>query len=658
MKKSVAFLGLVVCVFGCGPTSSGEPATNVPRDPLKSPIVSVKNTSTLPHMAEIDDPKLTVKALLWNERAGYRISRYGFLNHETEFYDQDRYEGTEEKLRQFLPIPNLKIRCGEDEISPTKGTGYSQKINFHSGLLTTNWTQDVSGKPLSISAVSHVSESGDLISELSLSSVGESQVSLTIYSPAFLRKRSEGEESRSVEVEFSNGDITPVRVDDHLVWTETAGPQKPVSFKLVYRSGNRNFPDFSPSATIEIDGPLEDQQFVNSAVYYLSSLLGKNSKMGVSPLGLSGTTYNGHVFWDADVWVFPALALIDPEGATAIPRYRVRMSEAARKNFKGRHSFAIGARELGPELDLVNGVQFPWESSVSGLEVCMTEARQQHHITASVMYGLSLADDLGLMNHNSVQKVGELAANFYDYRAMDGKQVSNENSKRSIGHTLSPDEFHLADDDLYTNIAAEQVMRRYGKGMENVEFFRPRDEKSFLNYSEDRLRGYKQAAGVLAIYPLQDPAVEKEAKIMLDRFADKVTENGPAMSDSVHALIWARLGETEKAYETWHKSWKPFTQHPLLLFSEKKRKEVTYFTTGAAGSLQTVLYGFLGFRLDYKKQPGAAWSTPLRNGRWLSVKPNLPKEWKKVTLRNFSVLGKRYTLTATHTSVNVSLEKN
>jgi trehalose/maltose hydrolase-like predicted phosphorylase len=119
------------------------------------------------------------------------------------------------------------------------------------------------------------------------------------------------------------------------------------------------------------------------------------------------------------------------------------------------------------------------------------------------------------------------------------------------------------------------------------------------------------------------------------------------MSDSVHALIWARLGDTERAYSTWHESWKPFMTGPLDLFSEKRSKQESYFVTGAAGSLQTVLYGFLGIRIDSGNRSENVWSKPLLGDRVLSVAPHLPKAWKSVKLKNFTVLGRRYTLTAT-----------
>ena len=139
---------------------------------------------------------------------------------------------------------------------------------------------------------------------------------------------------------------------------------------------------------------------------------------------------------------------------------------------------------------------------------------------------------------------------------------------------------------------------------------------------------------------------------MVKRFAPLISRTGPAMSDSVVATIQARTGRPDDAYSTWRKSWQEFTG-PFLLFGEKRAGGRTYFTTGAAGSLQAVVFGFLGFRIDARPAPGAVWSKKLHGGRWLSVKPRLPKAWRSVTFRNFSVFGKKYTLTATHTYARV-----
>jgi trehalose/maltose hydrolase-like predicted phosphorylase len=141
---------------------------------------------------------------------------------------------------------------------------------------------------------------------------------------------------------------------------------------------------------------------------------------------------------------------------------------------------------------------------------------------------------------------------------------------------------------------------------------------------------------------------------MLERFEPAVIKNGPAMSDSLHALIWARAGDSERAYADWRKSWQPFTQSPFDLFSEKRSKPQTYFATGAAGCLQTVLYGFLGFRVDSNSQPGSAWQESLMGHLQLSLKPNLPPEWKSVKLKNLRVLDARYSFDITHNGVQVN----
>lgn len=404
---------------------------------------------------------------------------------------------------------------------------------------------------------------------------------------------------------------------------------------------------------IEIEGPIEDQQAVRSFLFYLRGSIAPGTSMSVSPLALSGQTYNGHVFWDADVWVFPALALLDPARARVITDYRIRLADAARRNLaEGRSWHRRDTMKLDGQ---PRGLQFPWESSVTGLEVSPTETKQQHHITATVLFALAKAADLGLADSAVVNAIGRDAAEFYLWRSsrVNEKGELDANGKlRSVMQTISPDEFFFGDHDLYTNAAAEWCVRRFMPDRA-VPFYRPRDAEGLLNYGGDRRKGYKQAAGVLAVYPLQDREAVGEAQKLMERFADKVIANGPAMADSVHATIWARLGEREAAYSAWRKSWQEFTNHPLNLFSEKRSKDVTYFTTGAGGSLQTVLFGFVGLKIGDSAEPGAAWSAPLKNGRWLSAKPNLPEAWKRVTVRNLSILGRKATLTATRDSVTV-----
>jgi trehalose/maltose hydrolase-like predicted phosphorylase len=385
---------------------------------------------------------------------------------------------------------------------------------------------------------------------------------------------------------------------------------------------------------IVIDGPVEDQQAVRSFLFYLRSAIHPTGRMAVSPMALSSTVYNGHVFWDADIWVFPALALLDPERAMTIPMYRLARAGA---NWPT--------------------TVFPWESSVTGRETATGETAKQLHVNGGVLWMLNQADALGLWppgsGNRSLDRLTEqIAATFLD------QSSAGPAGELEIINVMGPDEYHVVDNDLYTNLLAMWSAngRRFPLESEpnQIRFRLPQDDVSFLTYEDDPVAGYQQASAVLSIYPLQYPPAEQQARAMMERFPARVTPHGPAMTDSIYALIWARLGKTDRAYDAWRRSWRDFTPHPLLLFSEKRGQPITYFTTGAAGCLQTVLYGFLGFRIDSEQEPEAVWSKELRGDSWLTITPNLPKHWKSVTLRNFSVQGQRFTFTLTHDGASVT----
>ena len=400
---------------------------------------------------------------------------------------------------------------------------------------------------------------------------------------------------------------------------------------------------------IEIDGPIEDQIAVRSFLYYLRGGVAKRP----SPFGLSSTLYSGHVFWDADIWMFPALALLDPDRAKYVSDYRLRLVSQAESNAAqwladGRQTASGSVQSTYDSGRPFAIVKFPWESGVTGKETVPGSSRFEEHITGSVLFGLCQAQALGFLDSSAISKLRAMAANYYRLRSEASKSL------REIHGVMSPDEFHVGDNDLYTNLLAEWLMNGCSWN-DKPSFKLPRDATTFLTYDNDLLKAYKQASAVLAIYPLQYPPAEREARAMMERFGSKVIKNGPAMSDSIHSIIWARMGDSERAYGAWLASWRPFTNHSFLLFSEKRNQERTYFLTGAAGSLQSVLYGFIGFRIDSRKEPGAMWAKQLNGGFWLSAKPHLPRAWKRVTLKNFYVLGKKYNLTATHSNLTVTL---
>jgi len=632
----------------------------------------------------------------------------------------DEYETKGEEKIKPLPNPlEGHWTAGAAAINPSLGSDYSQTLDMHTGVLTTKWSQRVGRQTLKISVDTILSVligqrwtfSSDAQVELTFRAhlphnvapvIGNSATQVFWnWPPSEARILERDELSKNVTSIGGSGaragandllvsfaltpgqaasfdrtllvdNFTGISSRDHARSGVPLTPQEKLILKDEQRllKMSRPLAGFSQilalhksswherwQTDIEIDGPVEDQQAVRSFLFYLRSAISPEGKMSISPFGLSNELYNGHVFWDSDIWVFPALAFIDPGAAKAIPQYRLDLSLAAIQNAeKWVHDGAPTATaRINSNLEALNrpnGLKYPWESSVTGKETAPGPSRFEEHITGDVAFGLKQAAVLGLADPGKVARIVDLAEDHY----LDLSQPGG-GAQREIKGVVSPDESHTGDNDLYTNLLAQWCENGgswdYGLGA-HATYKLPRDQTSFLTYDNDALKGYKQAAAVLSIYPLQYPPAEREAKVMMERFADKTSKVGPAMSDSLHALIWARLGKTDKAYSLWERSWGDFVTEPHLQFAEKRNKKNTYFTTGAAGCLQTVIYGFLGFRIDSTKQDGAVWSTPLALGRILSVKPNLPAAWKSVKFKNFTVMGRRYTLTATHDGVHVT----
>lgn len=686
VRSRMGWMGAIAAIGLAGCHGGGETAQTPTA--MKSKPAPVD-----PWVLTCVDPNATEPALLWNGLIGVRIGRdgtgIGGDGKPLPMFAIDEYEKTgEEKIvPQANPlVMKLAATSGanREALDPRKGTAYSQRVNMHTGELTTEWQQKVGDANLKIRCETYIHPGQRALAQ-KWHFETSAPVNLSLENGYKLGPESDGAHrlptGRLVKLhaDWEGGNEPSSPQSDHrapvtgasidygidaahagdATWTFAldALPQRgplspsagsdgkpmPPSFEL---------PDFPTVETasketwaerwktdIEIDGPIEDQQAVRSFLFYLRSAIHPDGKMAVSPFGLSNQMYNGHVFWDADIWAFPALMLIDPKNAAAIPEYRLARSAQARDNAKA----AIGRS---------NGMKYPWESSVTGKETVPGPSQKELHITGSALWALNQATELGLLPNTLPANAA--AAGAY-YRAVSKKGPNG----LELADVMSPDENHIGSNDLYTNLLASWVdnlaAQKSGSALWQIPAYKlPKDDKTFLTYDNDALRGYKQAAAVLSIYPLQYPPAEAEAKAMMDRFADKVNKSGPAMTDSIHSIIWSRLGEQQKAYDAWRASWQPFTTGPLMLFSEKRTKPASYFVTGAAGSLQAIVFGFCGFRVDYKKEPGAAWATQLKGDSWLTIKPNLPSQWKSVKFKNFAVLGHRYTLDLTRTAAHVT----
>jgi trehalose/maltose hydrolase-like predicted phosphorylase len=105
--------------------------------------------------------------------------------------------------------------------------------------------------------------------------------------------------------------------------------------------------------------------------------------------------------------------------------------------------------------------------------------------------------------------------------------------------------------------------------------------------------GIKQADVNLLAYPLKEVTNPKQIEKDLEYYSTRVPNEGtPAMTQGAFALLYARIGNADKAYYWFKDAYIPNLLAPFRVIAETKGGTNPYFATGAGGILQAVIMGF------------------------------------------------------------------
>ncbi|MFN4257547.1 MAG: glycoside hydrolase family 65 protein, partial [Saprospiraceae bacterium] len=86
------------------------------------------------------------------------------------------------------------------------------------------------------------------------------------------------------------------------------------------------------AADVQIEGDPQATRDVHFAMYHLYSFAREGTALSLSPMGLSGLGYNGHVFWDTELWMYPPLLVLHPEIARSLLEFRFQLMDEAKQN--------------------------------------------------------------------------------------------------------------------------------------------------------------------------------------------------------------------------------------------------------------------------------------------------------------------------------------
>jgi trehalose/maltose hydrolase-like predicted phosphorylase len=371
---------------------------------------------------------------------------------------------------------------------------------------------------------------------------------------------------------------------------------------------------------ITIEGDAQAQQDIHSMLYHLYSFTREGTALSPSPMGLSGLGYNGHVFWDTELWMYPGILVLHPELAKSMMEYRFKRLDAAKRN-----AFSKG----------FNGAMFPWESAETGVEetpVWALSGPFEHHITACV--GIAAWNYYCVtQDKNWLKEKGfpilSATADFWASRV-----ERNGPGKYDINNVVAADEWaENVNNNAFTNAAAKANLQAATEAAtvlgivpdpdwmnvaSNIPILKMQDgvTREHAAYNGE---GIKQADVNLLSYPLKEITDPKAIRKDLEYYETRVPNAGtPAMTQAVFTTLYARLGDADKAYQWFKDAYIPNLNPPFRVIAETKGGTNPYFSTGAGGIIQSVLMGFGGLEITPKGI--------------IQIKSVLPKNWKKLTI--------------------------
>ncbi|RYL94948.1 glycoside hydrolase family 65 protein [Sporolactobacillus sp. THM7-4] len=425
-----------------------------------------------------------------------------------------------------------------------------------------------------------------------------------------------------------------------------------LSFEDLLAEQDQYMTMFWRTADVEIEGDDRIQEGIRFNMFHLLQSAGRDSVSNIAAKGLSGEGYEGHYFWDSEIFMFPFFLLSKPDLARHMLLYRYSILDKARER----------AKEMGHR----KGALFAWRT-ISGSECSpfFPAGTAQYHINADIAYSyvqyFLATDDIEFMKRYGLEVLVETARLWTDVGHYFHHQFR-------IDDVTGPDEYTaIVNNNYYTNLMArhnlrwavkvyhmlkekdgtdfselserlhlsEQEAAEWLKAAESI--YLPYDATLKINPQDDtflqkavwdfdhtpkdhyplllhyhpltlyRYQVCKQADTVLAHFLLEDEQSLDTIRHSY-HYYEKITTHDSSLSSCIYGIMASKLGEQEKACRY-------FTESARLdLDNTQGNTKDGLHMANMGGTWMGVVFGFAGVRI---KETG------------LSLSPTLPESWKR-----------------------------
>ncbi|WP_395409065.1 glycoside hydrolase family 65 protein [Levilactobacillus parabrevis] len=343
---------------------------------------------------------------------------------------------------------------------------------------------------------------------------------------------------------------------------------------------------------VSVGGNDELDLAIHYNIFQLNQAAGRDGRTNISAKGLSGAGYEGHYFWDTEMYMLPYFTYTNQQMARQLLVYRYQTLPKARER----------ARALGVD----QGALFAWRT-INGEEASayFPAGTAQYHIDADIAYAVGkyfeITRDLDFVIQCGFEMVLETARFWENFGSW--RQVGDD--CRFEFHTVTgPDEYTaLVNNNYYTNRLAKhnfelvvelahqmmkrspQLLSKFGMSETDLDVYQNLADHVYLPYSNEleineqddsfldkprwpaekstpdnfplllhyhpltiyRYQVAKQADTLLADYLFPEDLSADQLKREY-RYYEGVTTHDSSLSRSIFSILAARMGDTEKAY--------------------------------------------------------------------------------------------------------------
>ncbi|MGF7396814.1 glycosyl hydrolase family 65 protein [Thermoanaerobacterium thermosaccharolyticum] len=305
-------------------------------------------------------------------------------------------------------------------------------------------------------------------------------------------------------------------IDEALKEVENA---KRIGVDIIFKEQSDYLNEFWADADVVIDGDISLQQGIRYNEFQLLQSVSKNDITNICAKGLTGEGYEGHYFWDSDIYIMPFFLYTKPEIAKNFVMFRYNLLDAARKR----------AKELG-----YKGALYPWRT-IDGPECSsyFPAGTAQYHINSDIVLSIKKYVEATL-DYDFLFKYGaEVVFETARLWISIGSYIPLKNNKFCINCVTGPDEYTaLVDNNAYTNYMAQMNLEyAYFVAKEMIKKA-PDDYKRIsekISLSDDELEEWNIAAqnmylpysAELNIIPQDDSFLYKEKLNVKDLESEK-----------------------------------------------------------------------------------------------------------------------------------------